>query len=48
MPEHTIFGNGGSKPISKVCREWLLHLDDKTLSPAVPITVKSMSENTQQ
>jgi len=43
IPEKTIVGNGGSKPISRECREWLLHLNDETLVPEVPLTVKSMS-----
>ena len=31
LPDKTIVGNGGNKPTSKVCSEWLMYLDDKHL-----------------
>ena len=37
LPEKTIVGNGANKPTSKVCSEWLIHIDDENLIPEVPL-----------
>jgi hypothetical protein len=37
LPEKTIVGNGANKPTSKVCSEWLIHLDNKNLMPEIPL-----------
>ena len=37
LPEKTIVGNGANKPTSKVCSEWLIHLDDKDLLHEIPL-----------
>jgi hypothetical protein len=46
LPEKTIVGNGANKPTSKVCNEWLIHLDDKNLIPEVPLVCEN--ENIKQ
>ena len=37
IPEKTIVGNGSDKKDSRVCREWLNHLQNPDLRPEVPI-----------
>jgi hypothetical protein len=37
IPEKTIVGNGSDKKDSRVCREWLNHLQNPDLRPQVPI-----------
>ena len=41
LPEKkkTIVGNGGNKPTSKVCNEWLIYLNDENLIPEVPLNL---------
>jgi hypothetical protein len=45
LPEKTIVGNGANKPTSKVCSEWLIHLDDMNLIPEVPLVCYNEGEN---
>ena len=40
LPEKSIVSNDQNKPISKVCKEWLLHLNDDKLVPEVPIKIE--------
>jgi hypothetical protein len=42
LPDKTIVGNGGNKPTSKVCNEWLMYLDDKHLIPEVPLVCENV------
>ena len=46
MPENQIVGNGSSKPVSQVCKEWLIYLNDDKIIPEVPINV-FLKEDTQ-
>jgi hypothetical protein len=39
IPENTIVGNASNKPISQVCKEWLIYLNNKNIVPEVPVTV---------
>ena len=39
LPDKSIVANEQNKPISKVCKEWLLHLQDEKLIPEVPILI---------
>ena len=36
MPANKIVGNASNKPISQVCREWLLHMNNPNFIPEVP------------
>ena len=45
LPEKTIVGNGANKPTSKVCSEWLIHLDDKNMIPEVPLVCDNVGDN---
>jgi hypothetical protein len=40
LPDKAIVSNDQNKPISKVCKEWLLHLNDDSIIPEVPIQVE--------
>ena len=42
MPEGKIVGNGSNKPISQVCKEWLIHIEAENVVPEVPITVNNI------
>ena len=44
LPENTIVGNGSSKPISQVCREWLIHIEAENVVPEVPLKVKNIPD----
>ena len=44
LPEHTIVGNGGNKPISQVCKEWLIHIEAQDVVPDVPLTVNNIPD----
>lgn len=44
LPKDTIVGNGGSKPISQVCREWLIHIEAQDIIPEVPLTVNNIPD----
>ena len=44
LPDDTIVGNGGSKPISQVCREWLIHTEAQDVVPEVPLTVNNIPD----
>ena len=44
LPENTIVGNGGNKPISQVCKEWLIHIEAPNIRPEVPITVNNIPD----
>jgi len=46
MPANKIVGNASNKPISQVCREWLLHMNDPDFIPEVPRTVKNIDQDT--
>ena len=50
LPEKSIVANEQNKPISKVCNEWLIHLNDDKLIPEVPIFIdkNSLNYNTDQ
>jgi hypothetical protein len=37
MVEKSIVSNSSNKPVSQVCKEWLLYLDNKDIMPEVPI-----------
>ena len=39
LPDKSIVANEQNKPVSKVCKEWLLHLQDEKLIPEVPILI---------
>ena len=39
LPDKSIVSNDQNKPISKVCKEWLLYLNDDKLIPEVPIKI---------
>jgi len=39
LPDKSIVANDQNKPISKVCKEWLLYLNNDKLIPEVPITI---------
>ena len=42
MPEGKIVGNGSNKPISQICKEWLIHIEAENVVPEVPITVNNI------
>ena len=46
MPFCKIVGNASNKPISQVCREWLLNMNDPDFIPEVPRTVKQTNQDT--
>ena len=37
-------GNGGNKPISQVCKEWLIHIEAQDVVPEVPLTVNNIPD----
>ena len=39
LPDKSVVSNDQNKPISKVCKEWLLYLNDDKLIPEVPIRI---------
>ena len=45
LPEHTIVGNGSDKPISQICREWLIHIEAENVVPEVPQVVNNMPDD---
>ena len=44
MPEGKIVGNGSNKPISQICKEWLIHIEAENVVPEVPITVNNIPD----
>ena len=46
MPANKIVGNASNKPISQVCREWLLHMNNPDFIPEVPRKVKNINQST--
>ena len=45
---YSMIGNCSSTPISRVCRAWILHIDEATLAAEVPQAVNAMSEYSHQ
>ena len=49
MPSQAIVANGQHKKVSLLCKEWLIHLNDKHLLPEYPLVIdtsKYMTSNT--
>jgi len=44
LPKDTIVGNGGNKPISQVCKEWLIHIDAQDVVTEVPLTIYNIPD----